>query len=253
MVQTGGHFKKKGEEDINLPNKKMALNLDLNLNSVKDLTLPTETKNVVTNIGEAFTKAVRTGITNLKFPDNMGEIVKEGFEKIDLGEIGEKAAESALKVGASKLGINATTFNSLKDIFDAVKEGDLKKGLSAGLNVAINILKAPKVAKTILREGKDLILDQALGDELKKVMHKQQNTISRINSKCIQMEEAFKTNDTKTLDKVYKSLKSDMEKVMPIKNVLEKGNSMINRYELYKNKNGKALTNYELELCQKLI
>ena len=83
-------------------------------------------------------------------------------------------------------------------------------------------------------------------------MKKQQNTISRINNKCIQMEEAFKNNDTKTLDKVYKTLKSDMEKVMPIKNVLERGNTMMNRYELYKNKNGKALTHYELELCQKL-
>ena len=231
----------------------MALNLDLNLNDVKDLALSNETKNIVTNIGEAFSKAVKNGVANLKFPDNLGEVVKEGFEKIDLGEIGSKAAESALKIGLNKLGVSSTTFNSLKEIFEAVKEGDLKKGLSAGLNVAINLIKAPKVAKAILKEGKELILDQALGDELKNVMKKQQNTISRINNKCTQMEEAFKVGDTKTLDRVYKTLKSDMEKVMPIKNVLAKGNSMINRYELYRNKNGKALTSEEIELCQKLI
>ncbi len=231
----------------------MALNIDLNLNDVKDLSLSNETKNIITNIGDAFSKAVKTGVSNLKFPDNLGDVVKEGFEKIDLGEIGAKAAESALKVGLSKLGINSTTFNSLKEIMEAVKEGDLKKGLSAGLNVAINLIKAPQVAKTILKEGKELILDQALGDELKNVMKKQQNTISRINSKCAQMEEAFKTGDNKILDRVYKTLKSDMEKVMPIKNVLEKGNSMMNRYQLYKNKNGKALTSEELELCQKLV
>jgi hypothetical protein len=83
-------------------------------------------------------------------------------------------------------------------------------------------------------------------------MKKQQNTISRIDKKCMQMEEAFKTNDIKTLDRVYKTLKSDVQKVMPIKDTIEKGNSMLNRYELYKSKNGKQLSNDELELCQKL-
>ena len=231
----------------------MTRTLDLNLNEVKDLSLSKQTKNIVSNIGEAFSNAIKKGTEKLSFPDGMKETVKEGFEKIDLGEIGGKAAETALKVGLNKLGVKTTTFNSVKEIVEAVKEGDLKKGLSAGLNVAINLLKAPQVAKTVLKEGKELILEQTLGDELKNVMKKQQNTISRINSKCEKMEEAFKNNDTKTLDRVYKTLKIDIDKVMPIKDVIERGNDMLNRYELYKNKNGKELTQTELELCRKLV
>ena len=84
-------------------------------------------------------------------------------------------------------------------------------------------------------------------------MKKQQNTISRINKKCTQMEEAFKSNDVKTLDRLAKTLKSDVEKVMPIQEVINKGVNMINRYELFKNKNGTELSNTELEICQKLV
>ena len=230
----------------------MAGELALTLNQVKDLTLPDNSKNIITNIGTAFSNAVLKGTEKLSFPNNLGEVVKEGLSKIDLGEIGEKAAEGALKVGLSKLGVNSNTFSSIKQIFEAVKEGDLKKGLSSGLNVAIDIIKAPQVAKTILKEGKDLILEQTLGDELNNIMKKQQNTISRINKKCIQMEEAFINNDAKTLDRIYKTLKTDVEKVMPIKDVIEKGNSMLNRYELYKSKGDNSFTETELELCRKL-
>ena len=227
-------------------------NLSLTLNDAKALTLPNNSNNIVSSIGDAFSNAVKKGVEKLSFPDNLGEAVKEGFSKIDLGEIGAKAAEGALTIGLDKLGVKSNTFNSIKQIFEAVKEGDLKKGLASGLNIAIDLLKVPQIAKTIIKEGKDLILEQTLGDELKNLMKKQQNTISRINNKCIQMEEAFKNNDTKTLDKVYKTLKSDVSKVMPIKDVIDRGNSMLNRYELYKNKGGSALTSTEIELCEKL-
>ena len=230
----------------------MVGNLELSLNNVRELSLDNQSKNIITNIGDAFSNAIKKGSEKLSFPDELGEKVKTGLEKIDLGEIGEKAAESALKLGLSKLGIKTTTFNSVKEIFEAIKEGDLKKGLSAGFNTVISLLNIPQTAKTIMKEGKDLILDQTLSDELKTIMKKQQNTISRIDKKCMQMEEAFKTNDVKTLDRVYKTLKSDVQKVMPIKDTIEKGNSMLNRYELYKSKNGKQLNNDELELCQKL-
>ncbi len=226
--------------------------LTLSLNDAKNLNLENQTKNIITNIGDAFTNAVKKGAEKLQFPDGLKDAVKEGFDKIDLSEIGGKAAEVALKTGLSKIGINNTTFTSVKQIFEAVKEGDLKKGLSSGLNVAINLLKVPQVAKTILKEGKELILEQTLGNELNNLMKKQEKTVSRINEKCVQMEEAFKINDSKTLDKIYKTLKKDVNAVMPIKDVIDRGASMLNRYELYKSKGGVALTQAELELCEKL-
>ena len=230
----------------------MAESLNLSLNDVKELQLGDQAKNILTNIGNAFSNAMQKGAEKLSFPEGMKEQVKLGLEKIDLKEIGGKAAEGALKAGMQKLGIKSGMFSNLKGIFEAVKEGDLKKGLSSGFNTAIDLVKLPKVAKTILKEGKNLILDRTMGDEFKRIMKSQQNTISRINKKCNQMEEAFKNNDTKTLDKIAKTLKTDVEKVMPIQNVINRGNEMLNKYELFKNKSGAQITSEELELIKKL-
>ncbi len=230
----------------------MAGSLSLSLNDAKSLSLDNQAKNIVTNIGEAFSKAVQKGTEKISFPDNLSDVVKDGLKKVDLKEIGGKAAESALKEGMKSLGMKSTTFTSIKGIFDAVKEGDLKKGITNGLNIVINSIKVPKVAKSLLKDGKNFIVDKLFDDELKSLMKKQQNTISRIDKKCKEMEEAFKTNDTKTLDKVAKSLKKDVESVMPIQDVIKRGTDMINRYDLFKNKNGTQLTPSELEVCQKL-
>lgn len=230
----------------------MSNTLALDLNKEKEITIDKQSGNILNNISDAFNNAVKKGVELIDFPDNLGESVKNGLEKIDLKEIGYTAVESALKSGMKSFGIKSSTFNSLKNIFDAVKEGDLKKGLASGLNVAIGALKIPTTAKTLLKNGKNVILDQVFEDELKSIMSKQKNTISRINKKCIQMEEAFKTNDTKTLDRIAKTLKTDLEKVMPIQDVITRGNSILNKYQLYKSKGTSELSQIEKELCEKL-
>ena len=230
----------------------MTEGLSLSLNNAKEIQLTEQAKNITTSIGEAFSNAVKKGTEKITFPEGMVEKVKDGFEKIDFKEIGGKAAESALKEGMKSLGIKSTTFSSIKSIFEAIKEGDLKKGLSSGLNLAITKLKVPKSVKNIIKEGKNIILEKTMNDELKTLMKKQQNTISRIDKKCIQMEEAFKSNDIKTLDNVAKTLKTDIQKVMPIQDVINRGNKIINQYELYKSKGGEQLSKEEIELCKKL-
>lgn len=230
----------------------MTNTLTLDLNQEKEVNLIENTGNIFSNIGNAFNNAVKKGAEAINFPDNLGEIVKSGLEKIDLKEIGSSAVEEALKTGMKNLGMKTSTFNSLKNIFDAVKDGNLKKGLESGFNIAIGLLKVPTSAKRILKNGKSLILDQIFDDELKTVMTKQKNTISRINKKCTQMEEAFKVDDVKTLDRIAKTLKTDLQKVMPIQEVIEKGEETLNKYQLYKNKGNVQLTQDEKEVCQQL-
>lgn len=230
----------------------MTNTLNLDLNNEKEITLDKQSGNIFSNIATAFSNAVKKGVDMIDFPDDLGEAVKSGLEKIDLKEIGSSAVESALKTGMKSLGMKTSTFNNLKDIVNAVKEGSLKNGLDSGLDIAINLLKVPTAAKTFLKSGKNLILDNVFEDELKSVMAKQKNTISRINKKCMQIEEAFKNNDVKTMDRVAKTLKTDLEKVMPIQEVIEKGHSTLNKYNLYKNKGNIELTQIEQELCEKL-
>ena len=67
------------------------------------------------------------------------------------------------------------------------------------------------------------------------------------------MEEAFKTGDEKTLDRISKTLKTDLKKVMPIKDVIQKGEETLNKYQLYKNKGNIKLTQNEEDLCKQLV
>lgn len=230
----------------------MTNTLTLDLNKEKEITITEQAGNILEGISNAFSNAVKKTTEKIDFPDGIGDFVKESVGKIDLKEVGSSAIENALKTGMKNLGMKSSTFNNLKDIFDAVKSGNLKEGLEAGLNIAIGTLKIPTTAKTIIRNTKSLILDQVFEDELKKLMEKQKNTISRIDKKCIQMEEAFKSNDTKTLDRVAKTLKTDLEKVMPIQNVITRGSNILNQYQLYKNKGTTELSQIEKELCQQL-
>ena len=224
--------------------------LTLNLNEEKEIALEKQSKNILDTISDAFSNAVKKGTELIKLPDNWGEEVKAGLEKIDIKEIGESVVETALKTGLKKLGVKTSTFNSVKGVIDAVKEGDLKQGLDSGMNTVVGLLKIPTSIKTLIKNGKDVILDQVFEDELKTVMTKQKNTISRINKKCIQMEDAFQKNDTKTLDRISKTLRTDLEKVMPIENVIRKGEKILNQYQLYKNKGNKELTQDEVEVCK---
>lgn len=230
----------------------MTNELSLDLEKNNDLVITENAKNIFDNISDAFSNAVDKGVELLRIPDNALNKVKEGFENFDFKDVASSAVESALKTGMKSLGMKVSTFNSLKGVFDAVKEGNLKDGLSSALNAGISILKVPSTVKSFLNSSKNLILDKAFEDELKIVMKKQQNTISRINKKCDQIEEAINKGDVLSVEKVIKTLKNDLKKVMPIQNVIERGNSIVNQYELLKNK-GASLTQDEKELCRKLV
>ena len=225
--------------------------LTLELNKNNELALPENSKNIFSNIGDAFSNAVNKGRELLPIPEEYKETVKNGLERFDFKDVAKTAAESALRSGMKNLGMKVGTFDSIKGLIEAIKAGDLKKGLSEGIDLAVSVIKIPSNVKTLIKSGKNVILDKAFEDELKTVMKKQQNTISRINKKCDQLEEAINKDDSKTVEKISKTLKSDLEKVAPIEKVIERGKMALNECELYKNK-GTALTKDEAEVCQKL-
>lgn len=226
--------------------------LELNLEKNNEIVLTEESKNIFENIGDAFSNTINRIGEVIEIPDKYKDVVKEGVGKFDFKGVASAAAESALKRGMKNLGMKVSTFNDIKGVFEAIKEGDLKKGLSEGMDLAMSVVKIPTNVKNVIKSSKTLILDKAFEDELKTVMEKQKNTISRINKKCDQIEKAFSENDEKTIERVSKTLKTDLNKVMPIENVIQRGKQILNECELYKNKNNKQLSQLEMELCQKL-
>lgn len=226
--------------------------LDLNIEKNNEIILTDESKNIFENVADMFSNVANKIGETIEIPDKYKNIVKEGISKFDFKGIANATAETALRSGMKSLGMKVSTFDDIKGIFEAIKEGDLKKGLSEGIDLAVSLLKIPTAVKSTIKSGKTLILDKAFDDELKTVMEKQKNTISRINKKCDQIEKAIQENDEKTIERISKTLKTDLEKVMPIENVIQRGKKILNECELYKNKGNKELSQTEIELCQKL-
>ena len=226
--------------------------LELNIEKNDEIVLTEESNNIFKNVSEAFSNAMKKCEGLLQIPDEYKDVVKDSLDKIDLKELANSATEGALRSGMKSLGMKVSTFDNIKDLFDAIKEGDLKKGLSEGIDLAVATFKIPTALKNTIKSGKTLILDKAFEDELKVVMEKQKNTISRINKKCDQIERAIEENDIKTIEKVSKTLKTDLTKVMPIETVIKRGKEMLNQCELYKNKDIKILSQEEKELCKNL-
>lgn len=232
--------------------KDMENTLSLNLEKNNEIILTEESKNIFENVSEAFSKTMGKIGDLIPVPDEYKDTLKQNIKNIDLKGIAASATEGALRSGMKSLGMKTSTFDDIKGLIEAIKEGDLKKGLSEGIDLAVTALKIPAKLKSGIKAGKDLIFENVFENELNKVMEKQKNTISRINKKCDQIEKAFGENDTKTIERISKTLKTDLQKVVPIENVINRGRKVLNECALYKNKNGQALSETEMELCRKL-
>lgn len=225
------------------------LNLELAKND--EIVLTKETKNVFENIADAFSNTVSKIGDLIPISDEYKTKAKEQFQNFDAKKVASAAAETALRTGMKSLGMKVSVFDNIKDLFEAIKKGDLKSSLSEGIDLMLSASKLPTNVKNAIKSGKTLILENAFEDELKKVMEKQKNTISRINKKCDKLEIALTESDEKTINKISKTLKTDLEKVAPIEKTIERGRSVLNKCELFKNKDNTKLTQAEAELCEK--
>lgn len=229
------------------------LTLDLdNKNEVLDFTI-NENKNIISNVSDAFSNAVCKGVDLIELSDELKETVKTEAKSIDFKKIGGQVTEAALRIGTKAMGLNVSTFNSIKEVFEALKAGNLKESLSAAIDVGVDLIKnIPVDAKKLIKSSKDILLGDTLNTELQEVMVKQKNTIDRLNKKCNKFEEALSNNNEKEMSKQVKSIKSELDKVMLIENTIIRARGILNQYELMKNKATVELSETEKEVCEKL-
>ena len=231
----------------------MSQALTLDLDRGLELQMTNENQNIVKEVSNAFTNSVENGIEKIDLATDIKNTVKDAIRKEEFKSAGSKAVEAALRIGAKVLGINNSTFNSAKQILEALKEGDLKKGLAGALDIGVDLIKGiPSEAKKLIKSSKNLILGESLESELTKVMTKQKNTIERLDKKCNKFDEALSKNDEKEMSKQIKSIKSDLDKVMLIENTINRARSIVNQYELMKTKGTYELTKAEYEVCEKI-
>lgn len=211
-----------------------------------------------TNWGQAINNALDSG---LKFilPDFIEEEiidVKNTFINEGFKEGIKSAIDNTINKGKEIAGMFT---GDLKDITQAeaiMKNGSLIENVAKVLeNVTDKLIKNDLLKKgvaNLIKSGKDTILDFA-EKNLDKVNKEQVKSIKEIETAIENWQKYYEKQDFKKMESEYKKIERRIEKVMPIKEILEKANVVENLHNLIKN-NGKNfdLSEDELELAKKL-
>lgn len=229
--------------------------MELELNRSNILDIGDSLKNATSTVNEAFNNALDKGLNNLNLDDGILSKVKSGLEKFDIKKVASDTIDTALKSTLKTVaGLKAKTVDNLKDLGKAIRDSNLKGGLRSVLNIGIDSIKGiPSSVKKVISSGIDLVLGDTFDDELKRVMTKQKNTLSRINNKCDSFEKALNENDEKGMKKYANSISKELEKVSLISETIDRGKEIVNMYELMKNKGSTELNSMEKELCKQLV
>ena len=236
----------------------LANSLDNNLLIQSDVTLETQKNFLDTTLGKVINTGLDAGIRFL-LPDLIEEqvidvkdaIINNGF-KAGIDE----AISSAIDMGKSVIGIFTGKFENVSQAENAIKSGGIIDGISDALDYALNLCsklgKIPNAICSVIKGGKDLILD-TISNNIEEEFKNQVSSIEKINTYKENWKEYYIDQDFEKMEKEFNKLEKELQKVLPLENTIKEARNIENLHILIKNKGNFNLSQDELELANKLI
>lgn len=168
----------------------------------------------------------------------------------------EQVVSSIKDFGKSAMSIVTGNFESISQIETAVKNGGVIDTLSDAIDLALEVVEKKgliekEVSKTI-KKGKNTILKDVtknISDDL----IKEQKSLEKVEGYINEWKEYYKDKDFENMDKIYKKIEKQINKVMPIKNIINDAQIIENLHSLIQNNGGNFnLSEAELELAETL-
>ena len=233
--------------------------LEKNNNLENDIKQENNQKNFLeTALGKTINFAIDIGIRAI-LPDFIEEQVinlKDNLLKNGLNEGIKKTIDDAIDLGKSTIGIVTGDFENITQMQDAIKNGGIIDGISSLLDTVVNQLNKKNiinysVANTILK-SKDIILNN-VENNIEKTFNNQIESIEKTNSYINNWKEFYNKKDFEGMEKEYSKLENELNKLVPIENLLKEARTVENLHNLIKN-NGHDfnLTQEQIELSNKL-
>ena len=200
---------------------------------------------------DAGIKAVCPNIIDDELIEIKDAVIENGIE----GGIKE-IITSVKDFGKSTLGLITGNFESIEQIELAVKNGGVIDTVSDIIDLAIDsATKNGAIDKDIsklIKKGKNAIVKD-FTKSMSEDLLKEQKTLEKIEKHIDEWKEKYDQKDFKGMEKIYKKIERQINKVIPIKNIVEDSKIIENLHNLIKNNNGKfELSEEELELAKKL-
>jgi len=235
--------------------KDFSKNLQKSLENGLEIIKEKQNSFLKSNIGQAINGGVDIGIRYI-CPDFLEDdiieikdaIITDGFK-----EGVSTAIDNAIQLGKEIKGIFTGNFENIDQINDVLKEGGLLDGVSNILDNAINWAKEKNIISKdtakLLKSGKKEILNE-VEDSIDNSLSEQVVSIEKINGYIEKWKTYYENEDFNNMEYQYKKIKENIEKIMPIENILKEARNIENLHELIKN-NGKNfnLSEEEKALC----
>lgn len=237
----------------------LANKLQESLNITSNVTLDNQKSFLETTLGKVINTALDTGIRVL-LPDLIedqiinikDEIINNGFKS---GV--QEAISSAVDLGKSVVGVFTGKFDNVTQVRNAVKSGGIIDGISSSLDYALNFCgkfgKIPRTICSILKSGKDALLD-TISNNIESEFENQISSVEKISKYSDNWREYYNNKDFEGMEKEIKKLEKELQKTIPLENTIKEARNIENLHTLIKNKGGDFnLTKEELELSKMLI
>ena len=222
----------------------MELNVELNKNVEKNNFLNSvlgKTINTAIDIG---LRAILPDLIENQVIDIKNALLQNGLKSgIDT------AVNSAINLGKSAVGIVTGNFENMDQVKMAVGTGGIVDTVSNVLDKAINTTYKKgyidKTVTSIIKNGKNVLLNN-ITNNIKSELDQQTNSVEKLEKYVSNWKEYYNNEDFEGMTKEYNKIKTQLNKVIPLENILKETRKVETLHELIKN-NGQNFNITEAE------
>ena len=222
----------------------MELNVELNNNIEKNNFLNSvlgKTINTAIDIG---LRAILPDLIENQVIDIKNALLQNGLKSgIDT------AVNSAINLGKSAVGIVTGNFENMDQVKMAVGNGGIVDTVSNVLDKAINTTYKKgyidKTVTSIIKNGKNVLLNN-ITNNIKSELDQQTNSVEKLEKYVNNWKEYYNNKDFEGMTKEYNKIKIQINKIVPLENILKETRRVETLHELIKN-NGQNFNITEAE------
>lgn len=230
-----------------------------NLEKIDNKIIENQNEFLESYIGKAINSAIDIGL-KAALPDLIenqiidikNTILEQGFS-----EGFKNVIDKSLEFGKSTLGIVTGEFENISQIQLAIKKGGILDNVSQLLDLSINLAKSKNLITSdianLIKKGKNSIIS-SISDKIEESLTNQLKAVEKIEKYCENWNVSYGNQDFSEMEKAYKNIKINLEKIVPLENIINSARKIENIHNLIKN-NGKNfnITEEEILLAQRLV
>lgn len=209
-------------------------------------------------VGKVINETVDLGLRWIlpDFLENQVIDVKDALIKGGLKEGVNETVKKSIEMGKNLKGVFTGKFENISEAHDAIKNGGTIDGISnvidSSLNIASKNKLIPNNVASLIRKGKNVILDN-ISNNIEENFTYQINNIEKIGKYENNWKNFYNEHDFDGMEREYQKIKEKLKETLPLEKTLKEARVIENLHTLIKNNGGKFdLTNEQIELSKLL-